>query len=83
MEIKFQGKEKNPELCGDCKEYGKCMYDEELEKKPSSPTRKTFSGASKRDAALADKSSKTNEQVVDLENWQPHNLTKLRYLLIN
>lgn len=81
VEIKFTGKVEKEALCGDCQEYGKCKLNEELEQKKSSPPRKTFSGAEKRDSALANKeaSANKNDQVSDLENWQPHNISKLRH----
>lgn len=81
VEIKFTGKVEKETLCGDCQEYGKCKLNEELEQRKSSPQRKTFSGAEKRDSALANKesSSNKNDQVSDLENWQPHNISKLRH----
>lgn len=78
VEIKFTDKEKETKLCGDCQEFGKCMLNEQLEKK-ASPERKTFSGAEKREAALANKAKQSTDQVVDLENWQPHNMPKLRH----
>lgn len=78
IEIKFTDKEKEAKLCGDCQEYGKCMLNEQLAQK-SAPVRKTFSGADKKESALANKANKATDQVVDLENWQPHNLPKLRH----
>lgn len=64
------------------------MLNEELEQKSKNSSgidgtaavRKTFSGADKRDLAFANKaaSDKSNE-IIDLENWQPHNLSKLRH----
>lgn len=71
-------KNETKNFCDNCAESGKCMLQEEMNLSKAMKNRIIINGSNKKNFLIS-QSDRANEPINDLENWQPHNLPKLKH----